>query len=293
MKSAGSAASARTKRKKLKIRDIEGLREKFFHPIGFGFAAQVDQHQLHVAAEFPEDLPAGAAGRRQIIGIGGHRHAAELADAFGDRLKHRHAFGAKRQPVGGILYVAPGMNPPAAVFNRRAHQELRERREGVQAGGEGGVNQRVRQGGLQKRCGAGNSASRPIGNRPQDSILPHNSGPAQTRGSAPQRGLHAFTPPTSAATPSNTSPAYRAPWRPSPALPGDGSSGAEFPPPYSSRTRCRAPSSPCDWPRSPRARSTSPPRRRRWRAGSESPRESRSWGRAWPRTRLRRSVCTC
>src|ERR1019366_6910044 len=145
MMSAGWAASARTKRKKLKIRDIEGLREKIFQPIGFGFAAQVDQHQLYVSAKLPENLPAGAAGRGQIFGIGGHRHAAELADAFGDGLEHGDAFGAKCQPVGGILHVAAGMNPSVAVFNRRAHQELGERREGMQAGGEGGSNQLVRQ----------------------------------------------------------------------------------------------------------------------------------------------------
>src|ERR1035441_10621577 len=103
MKSAGSAAdravTPRTKRKKLKIRGIEGLREKVFQAIGFGFAVQVDQHQLHVSAKLPENLPAGATGRRQVFGIGGHGHAAELADAFGNRLEHRHAFGAKSEPV--------------------------------------------------------------------------------------------------------------------------------------------------------------------------------------------------
>src|ERR1035437_116687 len=266
--SAGSAASARTKRKKLKIRDIEGLREKIFQPIGFGFAVQVDQHQFHVSAKLPENLPAGAAGRRQIFGIGGHRHAAELAGAFGDRLEHRDTFRAKREPVGRILHVAPGVNAPIAVFNRRAHQEFGERCEGIQAGGKRGSDQRVRHAGL--RC-------------PSFARM-HKAEPYATQ--------HTFTPPTWAAAPSKTSPAYRAPWRPSPALPRDWSSSAEFPSAYSSRTKCRAPSSPCDWPQSPRARSTSPPRRRRWRAGSESPRESRSWGRAWPRTRLRRSVCT-
>src|ERR1039457_1755841 len=99
MKSAGSAASARTKKKKLKIRDIEGLREEIFQLIGFGCAVQVDQHQFHVSAKLPENLPAGAAGRRQIVGIGGHRHPAELADAFRDCLEHGHAFGAEGEAV--------------------------------------------------------------------------------------------------------------------------------------------------------------------------------------------------
>src|ERR1039458_5280917 len=121
MKSAGWAASARTKRKKLKIRGIEGLREKIFQLIGFGFAVQVDQDQLHVAAKLPENLPAGATGRREIFGIGGHGHAAELAYAFRDRLEHGHAFGAEGEAVGGIFYVAPGVNPAVAVFRSEEH----------------------------------------------------------------------------------------------------------------------------------------------------------------------------
>src|ERR1035438_2336280 len=110
MKSAGSAASARTKRKKLKIRGIEGLREKIFQLIGFGFAVQVTPHQFPSSANLPENLPAGAAGWRQIFGIGSHGHAAEVADAFRDCLEHGHAFGAEGEAVGGILHVAPGMN---------------------------------------------------------------------------------------------------------------------------------------------------------------------------------------
>ena len=74
-------ASVATKRKKLQIRNIEGLREEIFQLVGFGFAVQVDQHDFDIAAELPEDLPAGAAGRREHAGIGRHRHAAELADA--------------------------------------------------------------------------------------------------------------------------------------------------------------------------------------------------------------------
>src|ERR1035438_9209689 len=114
MKSAGSAADCvvkpRTKRKKLKIRGIEGLREKIFQAIGFGFAGQVDQYQFHVPAKLPENLPEGAAGRREILGIGGHGHAAELADAFRDCLEHGHAFGAEREAVGSVFDVASGMN---------------------------------------------------------------------------------------------------------------------------------------------------------------------------------------
>src|SRR5664279_1980 len=111
MTSAGSAApSVKTKRKKLKIRDIEGLREKFFQVIGFGLALQVDQHEFHVSAELPENLPARSARRRQLGGIGGHGHPAEFADAFRNRLEHRHALGTKRESVGRVFDVAPGVD---------------------------------------------------------------------------------------------------------------------------------------------------------------------------------------
>src|SRR6266568_3009302 len=87
MTSAGSAApSVKTKRKKLKIRDIEGLREEFFKVIGFGLALQVHQHEFHVSAELPQNLPARAAWRRQLGRIGGHGHPAEFSHAFRDRL---------------------------------------------------------------------------------------------------------------------------------------------------------------------------------------------------------------
>src|SRR5207244_6607581 len=127
MKSAGSADSVRTKRKTLKIRDIEGFWEKIFQLIRFGFAVQVGQHQFHVAAELPENLPAGAARRRKDFGIGGHRHAAELADALGDRLEYGNTLRTQRKPVSGVLHIASGVYAPVDVFGRRAHQKLRER----------------------------------------------------------------------------------------------------------------------------------------------------------------------
>src|ERR1019366_6177206 len=257
MKSAGSAASARTKRKKLKIRGIEGLREKIFQLIGFGFAGQVDQHQFHVAAKLPENLPAGAAGRREILGIGGHGHAAEVADAFGDGLEHGHAFGAEGEAVGGILDVAPGMNPAVAVFDGRAYEELGEWREGIQAGGQGGGDQRVRHTVPPAEPGDRQDCQRISGKRRRKSMAVL---------SVPG-GVRTFTrPPTWAAGPSRTLRGYRGPWRRSRGLPRDGFFAVEFRPPCWSR--------------------------RRWRAGSESRRESRSWGRAWRRTRLPASART-
>src|ERR1017187_7812314 len=133
IQSAGAAASEAMKRKKLQIRCIEGLREKFFQTVGFGLAARVHQDDVHVAAKFPQNLPARAAGRSQHIGIGRHRHAPELAHAFGDGFEHGHALGAEGEAVGGILDVATGMDMAVAVFDGRAHLKLRIRSEGMGA----------------------------------------------------------------------------------------------------------------------------------------------------------------
>src|SRR5271157_1143909 len=143
IQSAGAAASVAIKKKKLQIRFIEGLREKFFQTVGFGLATQVHQDDVYIAAEFPQNLPARAAGRRQHIGIGRHRHAPELARALGDGLKYGYTLGAEGEAVGGILDVAAGMNAAVAVLDGRAHLKLGIRREGMGASGQGGVDERV------------------------------------------------------------------------------------------------------------------------------------------------------
>src|ERR1039458_3980270 len=143
IQSAGAPASVAMKKKKLQIRCIEGLREKFFQTVGFGFAAQVHQDDVHVAAKFPENLPARAARRGQYIGIGRHRRPPELAHAFRDGFKYRYPLGANSESIRRILHIAARMDAPVAVLNRRAHFELRIRREGMGAGGQRGVDERV------------------------------------------------------------------------------------------------------------------------------------------------------
>src|ERR1035437_3617586 len=82
IQSAGWASRETAKRKKLQIRTIEGFWEEIFQLIGFGFAARVHQDDFHVAAEFPQNLPARAAGRRQRVGVGRDGDAPELAHAL-------------------------------------------------------------------------------------------------------------------------------------------------------------------------------------------------------------------
>src|ERR1051326_922229 len=120
MVSAGSAAaSVSAQKKKLEKRYIEGLRKEVFELIGLGLPAGVDQDDWNIAAEFPEDLAAGAAGRREGVGVGGDGDAAEFADALADGLKHGDALCTNRETVRGVLHVAAGVYAAGIVFQRR------------------------------------------------------------------------------------------------------------------------------------------------------------------------------
>ena len=78
-------------------------------------AGEVGEHDLEVAAVFPQELTAGAARRRQVVGIGDDGDAGEDRVTFGERLDQRDALGAERQAVGRVLDVAAGDDVPSAV----------------------------------------------------------------------------------------------------------------------------------------------------------------------------------
>src|SRR5436309_1214682 len=78
IQSAGSAPKANAASRKLQKRRIEWPWEQIFEPKRFRFSVQIDQNQLHVAAELPQDLPACPARRRECIGVRRHGHAREL-----------------------------------------------------------------------------------------------------------------------------------------------------------------------------------------------------------------------
>ena len=50
----------------------------------FRLALQVAENHFSVAAKFPDNLPAGAARRRELFGVGDDRDRVETALAFGD-----------------------------------------------------------------------------------------------------------------------------------------------------------------------------------------------------------------
>src|ERR1700683_4612547 len=106
---------------------------------------RISEHQFHVAAEFPEDLPAGAAGRSEHVRVRRHGHATEVARAFRDGLEHGHALGAKSQSIGRVLDVATGMDAARRVFESCAYFESGEGRVRVMPGAQRGFDQRIHQ----------------------------------------------------------------------------------------------------------------------------------------------------
>src|ERR1700686_3177127 len=122
---------------------VEGLWEKGGHAMAFDFAIQVREDHFRVAAEFPQDLAARGAGRRERFGIRDDGDGVESGFAFGNRLEDRDPLGAQRQAIGGIFHVAAGENSSGFRAHRGAHAEIGIGRMGVLARGSRRGNQYV------------------------------------------------------------------------------------------------------------------------------------------------------
>ena len=73
---------------------------------GFGFAFEIAEDYRDVAAKFPDDLAAGAAGGRERVGVGRNGDGVEAAFAFADGFEDGDALGANGETVGGVFDVA-------------------------------------------------------------------------------------------------------------------------------------------------------------------------------------------
>jgi hypothetical protein len=104
---------------------------------------EICQDHLQVTAEFPQDLPTGAAWGRELICVGHHCHTSERAIPFGKRLEHRHTFGANRQTIGRVFDVATRDDGTVGALECGADLEVRKRRNGVFPDRSGGCNQGI------------------------------------------------------------------------------------------------------------------------------------------------------
>src|SRR5258706_3984713 len=82
---------------------VEWQRQQVFEvELTFGFL-EVGELDLEVAAELPEDLPAGAARRRPRLGVGHDRQPREDAVPLRQRLENGDPFRADRQTLSCLL----------------------------------------------------------------------------------------------------------------------------------------------------------------------------------------------
>src|ERR1035437_3659487 len=79
---------------------IERLWEQSRHSMHFDSPLQVCEDYFRIPAEFPDNLPARPARRRERLRVRHDSDGVESAFAFGDGLENRDAFGAQRQAVG-------------------------------------------------------------------------------------------------------------------------------------------------------------------------------------------------
>ncbi len=97
----------------------------------FFAACQIGEDHFEVTAKFPQDLPACAAGRRELVGVGNDRDAAEFAMTFRERFEHGDALSANREAVGGILDITAGNDYAVIRLEGGADLETRKRRDRI------------------------------------------------------------------------------------------------------------------------------------------------------------------
>ena len=113
---------------KLQERPIERPWKQRPQPQRFCLPGEVRQHNLHIPAEFPQNLPARSARRRQRLRIRHNRNSPELPRSFRNRLEHRHSLRAHRESVSRVLHIAARVNAAALILHCSSDFKTRKRR---------------------------------------------------------------------------------------------------------------------------------------------------------------------
>ena len=90
----------------------------------FALAVEVREHDRRASREFPDDLAAGATGRRQRFRVGNYSKFSKLPFTFRKRLPNRNAFRANSQSITRALDVAASVDLATRSSHRRAHLEI-------------------------------------------------------------------------------------------------------------------------------------------------------------------------
>src|SRR5436190_23160743 len=91
--------------------------------VGSARAPEIGGNYFDVVAEFPEQLAAGAAGRRRALAVSHDGYGHEFPLSLGKRFPQRDSLRADRQSVGRVLHVAAPEDLTARSQQRRADFE--------------------------------------------------------------------------------------------------------------------------------------------------------------------------
>ncbi len=125
------------------MRGVEGAREKIQGALAFDFAVKIGEDDRNVAAKFPDDLAASAAGRGEGVCVGDDGDGVEVVFSFGDGFENGDAFGAEGESVGGVFDVASGEDAAGFGAHGGADAKFRKWSVGVFTGGAGRGDQLV------------------------------------------------------------------------------------------------------------------------------------------------------
>lgn len=103
---------------------IERAREQIGNVKFFRLSVQICENNGRVARKLPDDLAAGAAGRRQRFRVGNDGKLSKLPFTFRQGFPNRDAFRADSQSITRALDVAAGVNFAARCAYRSADKKI-------------------------------------------------------------------------------------------------------------------------------------------------------------------------
>jgi len=90
----------------------------------FALSPQIRQDDLGVLSELPDDLPAIAARRRQLLSVSDDNQTGKVPLAFRQGFPDRHALSAHRQTVAGAFDIATREYHSCLRLQRGPHEEV-------------------------------------------------------------------------------------------------------------------------------------------------------------------------
>src|ERR1700730_1398046 len=112
---------------------VKRFGEKVAHWQNFRFAFQIGKDDGNIAAEFPDELAAGAAGSTESFGVRYDGDGIEAALAFADSLENSDTFGANGQAIRCIFDIAAAEDSSGGRAKSGAYPKIRIGRMGILA----------------------------------------------------------------------------------------------------------------------------------------------------------------